>query len=271
LAEEYLRSDGATVNAHFASRMRELERRFEEAADKDRDIYLPNFTPSGPVDAVFIAMEPSLAWLRSAEAGKRKEEAERKIKVGLRNFMTSAETSILHYTARRYLCQADETYHITDVSKGSMSVEKAKIDRRERYQRWYPLLKEEIDLVAKPAAHVVAIGREVQSVLIDQGFERPFSTIIHYSPQAAATRNRLVLGREDEFRLFSQALSMQEISSATADLMRENSVPTEMMKSALADLEGTCLTVSLQKLAFIYASHFQELRSGRGETGSKAA
>ena len=46
----------------FATRVRELEDEFAAAAAVDGDVYLPNFTPSGPVDAVLIGMEPSLGW-----------------------------------------------------------------------------------------------------------------------------------------------------------------------------------------------------------------
>src|SRR5581483_6448975 len=104
----------------FAERMRDLEQEFAQAAAVDGDVYLPNFTPSGPVDAVLIGMEPSLGrWARTSS------EAAAKIAAGFRNFMWSPEDFILHYAARRSLCSRAGTYHITDISKGAMTVENA--------------------------------------------------------------------------------------------------------------------------------------------------
>jgi hypothetical protein len=92
--------------------MHELELKFRDAAARDEDVYLPNFTPTGPVDAVLIAMEPSLGrWVRNPT------EAAAKVDSGLRNFMGSLEGFILHFTIRRYLLRAGESYHLTDVSK----------------------------------------------------------------------------------------------------------------------------------------------------------
>ncbi len=51
---------GEAPKMSFITQMRELEQEFAAAAAVDGDVYLPNFTPSGPVDAVLIGMEPSL-------------------------------------------------------------------------------------------------------------------------------------------------------------------------------------------------------------------
>jgi hypothetical protein len=121
---------GETTGLDFSTRMRALEEEFAAAAAVDDDVYLPNFTPTGPVDAVLIGMEPSLGWW-----ARTPETAAPKIAGGFRNFMWSPEDFILHYSARRSLCSAGGTYHITDISKGAMTVEKARIDRRARYAR----------------------------------------------------------------------------------------------------------------------------------------
>lgn len=128
----------------FAARMHDLEERFAATAAADDDVYLPNFTPTGPVDAVLIGMEPSFGWWARTPA-----EAGQKIAAGFRNFMWSPEDFILHHAARRSLCPAGETYHIADISKGAMTVKRAHIDRRARYARWAALLDEELRLVAK--------------------------------------------------------------------------------------------------------------------------
>jgi len=108
---------GEAPKMSFITQMRELEQEFAAAAAVHGDVYLPNFTPSGPVDAVLIGMEPSLGWWARTPA-----EAAAKIAAGFRNFMWSPEDFILHYAARRSLCSAAETYHVTDISKGAMTV-----------------------------------------------------------------------------------------------------------------------------------------------------
>src|SRR5712692_842590 len=139
---------------NFQHAYQELERRMKDLAEKDGDVYLPNPEPSGHVDYIFICMEPSLrGW------AKDKVEAEQKIKNGFRNFLNGYDPMILHFSIRRFLCKSDQRYHITDISKGAMLVELASNARNARYQRWYPLLKEEIDLLATDKARVFAVGK----------------------------------------------------------------------------------------------------------------
>src|SRR5206468_7871919 len=166
---------GEAPKMSFITQMRELEQEFAAAAAVDGDVYLPNFTPSGPVDAVLIGMEPSLGWWARTPA-----EAAQKIAAGFRNFMWSPEDFILHYAARRSLCSAGGTYHVTDISKGAMTVKMARIDRRARYARWAVLLDKEVTLIAKPGAHIIAIGRDVCSLLERNGLYRDVKSIMHY-------------------------------------------------------------------------------------------
>ena len=58
------------------------------------------------------------------------------------------------------------------------------------------LLDQEIRLIAKPAAHVVAMGKDVYSVLEQNGFNRAVTPIVHYSALAGAARNAAVAGRQ---------------------------------------------------------------------------
>src|SRR5687767_1320499 len=205
---------GETTGASFSARMRALEEEFAQAAAVDGDVYLPNFTPSGPVDAVLIGMEPSLGWW-----ARTPSEAAAKIAAGFRNFMWSPEDFILHYAARRSLCSPGGTYHITDISKGAMTVEMAHIDRRARYARWAQLLDKEVRLIAKPGAHIIAIGRDVYGFLERKGFDRDVKSIMHYSALAYAARNAAVIAREAEFSAFSEMLSIQDIVDVAAEIV----------------------------------------------------
>lgn len=241
---------------NFATRMRDLEHEFARAAAVDGDVYLPNLTPSGPVDAVLIGMEPSLGWW-----ARTPSEAAAKIAAGFRNFMWSPEDFILHYAARRSLCSPGGTYHITDISKGAMTVEKAQIDRRARYARWAALLDKEVRLIAKPGAHIIAIGRDVYGFLERNGFGRDVKSIMHYSALANAARNAAVIGREAEFRAFAEMLSIQDIVDLAAEIMQENSISAAMSAETIARLRKATLSESRKKLAFIYSTAFANLRA----------
>ncbi len=241
---------------NFANQMRDLEQKYAALAAADGDIYLPNFTPAAPVDAVLIGMEPSLGrWARTPG------DAAAAIAAGLRNFMWSPEDFILHYTARRFLCAAGETYHVTDISKGAMTVKQAHVDRSARYARWAALLEEELRLIGKPEAPIIAIGHDVFDFLQRHHLAPTVTTVMHYSPLASAGRNALVMGREAEFHAFSETLSMQDIVDVAAAIMRENAIPDAMASEALARLQRAALSESRRKLAFIYGTAFVKLRS----------
>jgi len=103
------------IDENFRIEYGEIVKKMAEQAEKDKDVFLPNPEPEGPVNYVLICMEPSLGrWARS------REEAAAKVKKGFRNFLPSDETSILHFSIRRYLCGPSERYHITDLSKGAV-------------------------------------------------------------------------------------------------------------------------------------------------------
>src|SRR5262245_57216532 len=130
-----------SASMSFAARLRELEVRMAAQAAADGHDYMACPAPSAPVDAVLIAMEPSLRFTRKdASAG---------------NFLTSLEDFVLHHCVRRALVPGG-TYHITDFSKGAMPVKRANVGRDARYARWAELLREELALVAKPQAIIVA-------------------------------------------------------------------------------------------------------------------
>lgn len=140
----------------FKTAYRALENRMEARAEADGDVFVPSPSPARPVECVLLCMEPSLGcWAHNAA------EAKSKVKAGFRNFLFSIEDFILHFCARHYLCSNLENYYMTDLSKGAMLVQHASLDRPDRYDRWYSLLEEELELVALPSACFVAVGRRV--------------------------------------------------------------------------------------------------------------
>ena len=177
-----------------------LERLFGAQVEKDKahaiervvqgwGVYLPCEEPKNQVDYIIVGMEPSFRWAESIE------DAEKKIAEGFRGFgrpdNDREPLALFMISVERFLCQAGETYHLTDVSKGAMPVTVAALDRDRRYEEWYPLLLEEIAIVGKPGAPVIAIGKNVETFLQQRDLKgmtgRPLYAVPHYSMQASAS------------------------------------------------------------------------------------
>ncbi len=218
-------------------------------AEADGDVFLPNPEPAGPVEYVFVCMEPSL--------GRRSpEEAKARVEAGFRNFVSSVEDFILHFCIRQYLCEPTERYHITDLSKGAMLVERAGIERSRRYDSWYGLLEQEVDLVAKPGAGIFAVGNVVAQYLTGRQFPRPFTRVIHYSGQAGLARAAAIAGHEDDFEKFRNSVSL-ELLLATAKDVLDKSVPANLRDETLARLARSKLSLSRKQLIFCYKLAFE--------------
>jgi hypothetical protein len=188
----------------FRLAYRALEARMKVLAEADGEVFLPNAEPLGPVQYVFVCMEPSLGrWARSAD------EARSKVEAGFRNFLSSIDDFILHFCIQQYLCVPTQRYHITDLSKGEMLVARAGAARTQRYDRWYGLLVEELDLVAMLGAGIFAVGNAVAKYLQRRALPRPFAKVIHYSGLGARARAAGIVGHEDRFEAFRSSLSLK--------------------------------------------------------------
>jgi hypothetical protein len=224
-------------------------------AEAEGNVFLPNLEPQGPVDYVLICMEPSLGrWARNAD------EARSRVEAGFRNFIFSIEDFILHFCVRRFLCD-ERRYHITDLSKGAMLVEHASIARGDRYDRWYALLKEELELVSSTGTGFIAVGKLVSEHLMRRGFSRPFARIMHYSGQAASARKAAIIGREGSFEAFKTSVSLDDLIADAKDVLLRASVPVEVCDETLARLSKSQLSESRRQLIFTYKTAFVLLRS----------
>jgi hypothetical protein len=232
-------------------------------AEHDGDVFLPNPEPLGQVDYVFVCMEPSLGrWARSAD------EARSKVKAGFRNFISSIETIILHFCIREYLCEPTQRYHITDLSKGAMSVERAGVGRTERYDRWYRLLLDELHLVATSGAAIFAVGNVVAQYLDLKRSASAFpwrpTKVIHYSDQAVQARAAGIAGHEDSFEDFRNSVSLERVLTTAEDVLLASGVPASVRDEARARLAKSQLSESRLQLIFNYKLAFATERSTRG-------
>lgn len=234
----------------FQDRYQGLEEQMRTLAEKAGDVFVPSPKPEGPVQYVFICMEPSLG-------GRSARELQTRIEAGARNFLNSVEDFVLHFCARRYLCGPGERYHVTDVSKGAMPVSRADANRRGRYNRWYSLLQKEIELVTTSSARCFAVGRSVEEFLEKQDFRWPLRYLLHYSPQAARARSEGIEGYEERFRSFRETVSLQDVVGAARRALEESGIPLEFRNEALTRLKEKGLTPSRKKLIFNYKLAFE--------------
>ena len=246
------------IDSGFRAAYRALESRMVTLAEADGAVFLPNPQPAGPVEHVFICMEPSLgSWSRDTEHAKAK------IAAGFRNFVfLDHGTLSLHFAIREYLCGPGERYYLTDISKGVMTVKRAGTDRTKRWDRWYPLLLDELNLVARPGAHTFAVGEVVDGFLSDNSFPSRltkairYSSVMHYSLVNIAHRKKRIAGHEADFEEFKRSLSIDRVLARAREVMTE-SLPPPFRDLALARLTSLHLFESDLQLIFIYKLAFE--------------
>ena len=182
---------------------------------------------------------------------------------GFRNFLTSIEDFITHFCVRHYLCSAEERYHITDLSKGAMLVKHAGVARTQQYDRWYALLKQELDLLSCPGARVVRSAKQCPTTSSVEGSPSRSQKIIHYSGLAAHARRAAVVGREGEFEAFKDSVSLDDVLDNAESVLLWAGAPAAARTETLSRLAHNQLSVSRCQLIFNYKTAFESLRRNR--------
>ena len=233
----------------FKAQIKEDNRHFEWNGEK-RSYYLPNAEPEGPVDFVLVAMEPSgTAWI---EGGKRTVP---------RNFIASFEDFMLQFCLRNYLCRDGQTYHVTDLAKGGMPTDQAKRTRNKRWPRWSGLLNEELKLVSKSDARVIALGSQVERFLEKQKLPRSLAgSIPHFSTQASLARTIAPQLLPEQYGKFSKDVGIADILGTAEELMQAKEFD-DFRDSILENLPKD-LTESGKKLLFTYKCLFAVMHDG---------
>jgi hypothetical protein len=257
----------------FDSKYNELEKRFKAQVKKDNEIwkceYLPNpIRPKNQVDYILIGMEPSLGgWTDGNTEDERLKIAGEKIRKGFKNFALTIEDFIVHSCVRNYLCSKSEKYYITDLSKGAMLTDKAVNGRNIRYQTWYNLLIDEIDLVTKKEAKIIAIGKSVNDFLIEGQFQlktgRKQYFIPHYSSQASWYWDKVITDAGIEINqrnIFYSSLCIDEILKVANDVLTQLIMDDDLKKEIFNALPKE-LTESKKKLILCYKTLFEQIIS----------
>ena len=240
----------------FQEKYQVLVREFKDQIKEDNknlkipSYYLPNVEPKGEVDFVLVAMEPS---------GTAQEDGQPNVP---RNFMASYEDFLTQFCLRNYLCRDGQSYHVTDMAKGGMPTDQAKQTRSWRWPRWYPLLKQELELVA-PGARVIALGDTVARFLkerkenekLPQGLS---GTIPHFSRQASVARPIAPQLLPKQYDRFSKNVSIADIRGTAEDMMQGR----EFDESRDSILQGIPkdLSESGRQLLFTYKCLFTVIR-----------
>ena len=161
------------------------------------------------------------------------------------------------------MCEGERSYYLTDLSKGAMPVRLAKTDRQRRYETWFPLLCEELKLVAQTNAKVIAIGNEVDGFLRKQNLPRPLAgKIIHYSHTAAAFWQRIPERYPEQFAEFLPTVGWADIEATVWQVMTEGEMGPTSIAHTLKRLQGgSRLTESRKMLMFTYKMQFEAILS----------
>ena len=245
----------------FREKYKAIESKFEEQVDCDNrelDIqsgYVCNFIPPGPVDYVLIAMEPSTGGPRKMPA---KHVAHSQID---RNFSLSVEDFILHFSIRQYLCQSGKTYHLTDLAKGGMKTKKAAVTLQ-RYERWYPLLEEELRLLTKPeGTRIIAIGKTVEYFLSNKSLCKRVESVLHYTPTAAGHRKKAIEPWREHFQGFCQSFDKSAFEESIRDVLKDADMDSYIDCCRPKGRKPYELTESRMKLLFYYKNKFLQLQN----------
>ena len=247
MREQIIKHPQKDFDQEYSSLVQESSR----LAKFEGNVYLPIIRPPRQVDYVFIGMEPSLRhW------AKTPQEAEEKVGRGFKDFAFSVGDFILHHCIREYLCRNQgSTYYVTNLSKGAMTVREANDNPVERWERWLPLLRNELTLVRKRTTRLVAIGKSVDIFLASKGFSN-IHTILHYSQQAARYRNKWVEWDEKAFENFKRQISGKDIIVTAKAVTEQAKMEWNLTSPGLRRLENRDLTDSQKMLMFGYKCYF---------------
>ena len=186
----------------FAQAYRELECKFKARVDLDKHIhgiesvFLPNVEPTGQVDYVLVGMEPGLSG-----CDKDFETAKKKIAGGkCENWGRYPQENTLVFAVWKYLCDEDKaTYYFTDLAHGSMKAGSKGTNDRAKYRRWFPLFEEELGLVAKPDAKIIAIGHTARDFLTRAGIHGYAGVVSHASGNALSSAGREISANKERW------------------------------------------------------------------------
>ncbi len=83
---------------------------------------------------------------------------------------------------------------------------------------------------------------------------------MHYSGQAGKARTTGIEGNEDGFAAFRDSVSIADVIATSEDVLRSARVPAPIRDETLLRLSRAKLSLSRQRLMFIYKNAFESMR-----------
>jgi hypothetical protein len=254
--------------AKIAEKYEDLEDFFKVQVKKDGcdSIYLPPIIrPEEIMDFIFIGMEPSLgSWAKGRTPEDKIKDAKQKIAAGFKDFSYSLEDFILHYCIRKYLCNDENKYYITNISKGAMLTKYADEKRPDRYKRWLPFLIKEISILSSNATKLVSIGQYAKELLSKEYHQLSVNSILHYSGRWPKHRDKFIIDNGLNFESF-QKNNKDIITNGILKVINEitDASNIQLLSPSVMDFTNRKkdLTESQLKLILVYKNQFEDIKS----------
>jgi hypothetical protein len=148
-----------------------------------------------------------------------------------------------------------------------MSGDDAKIKPEKRYDKWYPLLTEEIALVKSQKTPIIAIGKDVEGFLTRKKLPNYAGSILHYSKNAAKYRKDIPEANPERYAEFVQqrpTVCWEDIEQTVERVMTEGNISSYIDSTLKRLKSGAGLTKSRKQLMFTYKVQFERVRQVAG-------
>lgn len=193
------------------------------AIDRGRQ-YLKYLAPRAPVDFVLVGKMTSISEKDAAEISPGNFPA---VNPPGYNLLLSIGDLILNYGAHRHLCQPGERYYLTDLGKGAVPPKHAKGKiQKEEFTAWYPMLLDELKLVAKLDATVIPVSSATGSFLKEQKKQGNFpyrltTPILHWSTAAVSAAKMAASFFPHEWDEYRRSTSWEDLRASTEEIFSE--------------------------------------------------
>ena len=187
------------------------------AVERDRQ-YLQYLAPQAPVDFVLIGKMTSISEKDAVETPPGDFPD---VPPPGYNLLLSIGDLILNYGAHRHLCRPGERCYLTDLGKCAIPPKHAKGKLlADEFAVWYPMLLEELKLVAKPDATVIPVGSATGNFLKAQpNFPYRLTTpILHWSNAAVSAAKMASSFFPDEWDDYRRSTSWEDLRASTEEI-----------------------------------------------------
>jgi hypothetical protein len=210
-----------SVQMSLGERYEALQSQWRELAIDHGHPYLKYLAPRAPVDFVLVGKMTSIADKDRAETPPGEYPV---VPPPGFNLMLSLGDLILNYGAHRHLCKPGERFYLTDLGKCALPAKDAKGKREQgEFAAWYPMLLEEIELVAKPDATVIPVSSTTGNFLKGRpDFPYPLAEpILHWSMAAGAAAKMASSFFPQEWTQFRQSTGREELWQSVKEILSE--------------------------------------------------